>query len=56
MNAWESEGWSEIQVLGPAPAQDKDTKKMRNVFIVYLWRSIIGAVRMPRTPPPEATN
>lgn len=43
MNAWEHEGWSSIQVLGPCPAMEHESKQRKMVFVVYLWRSIILA-------------
>ena len=47
MNSWEADGYSDIQLLGPvvgreegdAPGQEKV------VFVVYLYRSVIEAVR-----------
>ncbi len=41
MAQWEQEGWSNIQIVGPCPTQDRASGNSGFVYVVYLHRSII---------------
>ena len=49
MNHWETQGWSQISVLGPCPTVDRATGKPGGmVFVVYLHRSVVLAGNAPK--------
>lgn len=43
MNQLEAQGWTRIDVVGPALGLAQGASKPTPVFIVYMWRSVIIA-------------